>query len=93
MGPEVGVAMDDGTFRNIEDFTYGDGEKSECAELGVILKIIIFVSAYKNRASLQSSQAFECRGSVTFRICPFILTIKMIMGDHSLPEGSDLVIR
>ncbi len=45
MGPEVGVAMDDGTFRNIEDFTHGDGEKSECAELGVILEIIIFVSA------------------------------------------------
>ncbi len=60
MGPEVGVAMDDGTFRNIEDFTHGDGKKSECAELGVILEIIIFVSAYKNRTSLQSSQAFKC---------------------------------
>ena len=59
MSPEVRVTVDDWTFRNIEDFTHGDWKKGECAELGVILEIIIFVSAYKNRASLQSSQALE----------------------------------
>ena len=93
MGPEVGVAMDDGTIRDIEDFIHGDGKKGECAELGMFLEIIISIPAYKNRASLQSSQAFECGGSVTFRISPFFLTIEMIMGDHSLPEGGDFIIR
>ena len=53
------MTVDDWTFRNIEDFAHGDGKKGEVAELGMILQIIIFVSAYKNRASLQSSQALE----------------------------------
>lgn len=44
--------MDDGTIRNIEDFTHGDGEKGESAELGMFLEIIISIPAYKNRASL-----------------------------------------
>ena len=52
MRPEVGVAMDDGTIRDIEDFIHGDGKKGECAELGMFLEIIISIPAYKNRASL-----------------------------------------
>ena len=55
ISPLVGAAMNDRTIRDIEDFIHGDGEKSESAELGMFLEIIIFVSAYKNRASLQSS--------------------------------------
>jgi len=46
------MSMNDLTFGYIENFTHWDGKKSECAELGVILEIIIFVSAYKNWASL-----------------------------------------
>ena len=52
MSPKVGVGMDDRTLWGFEDFFHGDGKKGEVAELGVIFEIIIFVSAYKNRASL-----------------------------------------
>ena len=60
MSPKVGVGMNDRTIRNIEDFAHRDGKKGEGTELGVLLEVIIGVTADEHGSPIQSSQAFEC---------------------------------
>ena len=93
MSPKVGVGMDDRTLWDFEDFLHGDGQKGEIAELGMFLEVVVGVSAHKGRAPFEAGEALECGCTVTFRIAPFFLPVKMVMGDHSLPKGGDIVIR
>ncbi len=85
--------MDDRTLRDFEDFLHGDGQKGEVSELGIFLEVIVGAPAYQSRAPLEAGEALESGGTVTFGVTPFPVPVEMIVSDHSLPKGGDLIIR
>ena len=93
MSPKVGVLMDHRTLWDFEDFLHGDGEERKGPELGVLLEVIVGVSANQNGSSFQAGEPLESGGTVAFRVTPFPVPVEVIVGDHSLPEGGDFVVR
>ena len=85
--------MDHRAVWDFEDFLHGYGKEGKGAQLGVLLEVIIGITAYEHGSSIQSSQAFEGGCTVTFGVAPFFVPVEMIVGDHSLPEGCDFIVR
>ena len=93
MGPEVRMGVNDRSVGNIEDLSHRDGQKGEGTEFWMFPEVVIGVSAHQDRSTFEAGQSLESRCSVAFGVTPFFLPVKMIVGDHSLPKGGDIVIR
>ena len=57
MGPKICVGVDDRAVGNIEDLAYGDWQKGEGPELGVLLEVVVGASANKRRSPIEPGEA------------------------------------